>query len=242
MVKNVLILEDNRASMEMLVQLFEELEIHTNVYKAANLEEAYPIVHSQGIDLFVLDIVLDTSVLGDISGIKFAEELRKMEKYRFTPIIFITCLEDPELYAYRNIHSYGYLEKPFLVKETKKLLLDALKYKAMQEEDKNLYFRKDGILFSIKESEIVYVESKGHILGIHSKKDVLKIPYKTCKEMKEVLNAEKFVQCSRSVIVNRDYIRGIDRVNRYIILKDEMGNIDIGGKYGKELMELVEVW
>lgn len=241
MTKNVLILEDNSSSRDMLVQLIGELDIQTNVRATCNLEEAYLAVHESTIDLFLLDIVLDTSVQGDISGIKFAEELRKMEKYRFTPVIFITCLEDPQLYAYKNLHSYGYLEKPFLVNETKKLILEALKFHTMPEEDRNLYFRKDGILLSVRESEIVYAESKGHMLNIYSQKDVLRLPYKTCKELKTMLCDSKFVQCSRNVIVNIECIRGIDKANRILILKDGRGTIDIGEKYCKELMEMIKI-
>ena len=38
----------------------------------------------------------------DVSGIEFAQKIRTIEKYAFTPIIFTTSLEDPKLYAFTN--------------------------------------------------------------------------------------------------------------------------------------------
>ena len=45
----------------------------------------------------LLDIILDPRTSGDASGMKFADHIREVERYHFTPIIFITGLEDPSL-------------------------------------------------------------------------------------------------------------------------------------------------
>lgn len=67
--------------------------------------------------MFVVDIVLDIAMPNDASGIKFARDMRNLQQYKFTPIIFLTSLHDPEIYAYRELHCYGYVEKPFDPKE-----------------------------------------------------------------------------------------------------------------------------
>ena len=58
-----------------------------------------------------MDIILNISVPGDVVGIKFVENVRKIKKYEFTPSIFTTSLEDADLYAYAQLHYYRYFEK-----------------------------------------------------------------------------------------------------------------------------------
>lgn len=241
--KKVLIVEDDISSMNMLEKLVSEINMLAVCLKATNIDEAYRILHENVIDVFILDIILDTSVQGDVSGMKLAEEIRRIERYRFTPIIFISALSDPSCYAYTNIRSFKYIEKPFRLKETRKILREAMLFHTEPENDKYLYFRKDGILFSVKASDIVYIESKNHILYIHSEKEIIDVPYKTCKEMLEILDKRKFVKCNRSTIVNKDYIKTIDIVNRYIGIDDVngYGKLAIGGGYLKEIVGEINV-
>ena len=46
-----------------------------------------------------------------------------------------------------------------------------------------------------------------------------------------------FIQCSRSVVVNTDYIHNVDITNRVIQLKKQVGTVEIGIMYKKELRE-----
>ena len=83
------------------------------------------------------------------------------------------------------------------------------------------------------------MESVIHIMHIHlTNGEVLDIPYITCKRILE--EADTFgnlLPCARGVLVNRDYIYGIDLTNKYLMLKDNYGMITIGGKYKKKLLE-----
>lgn len=241
--KKVLIVEDDISSMNALEKMVKEINVLAVCFKASNLEHAYRFLHENVIDVFILDIILDTNAQGDVSGMKLAEEIRRIERYRFTPIIFISALSDPRYHAYTNIRSCMYIEKPFHIEETKSVLREAMFFDTEPEKDKHLYFRKDGILFSVKESEVVYIESKTHKLYIHSTRETISIPYKTCKGMTEILDSSKFVKCSRSTIVNKEYIKTIDVVNRYIGVNSDMGydKITISAKYLKDMLKDINV-
>lgn len=110
--------------------------------------------------------ILDTKNTGDISGIKFAQQLRKYEDYLFAPIIFSTCLEDPKLYVYRDLHSFGYLEKPVKMKEVIKQVKDALRYPGNNKKDEQVYWSKDRILYSFEIDKIIYLIRKSFIQEI----------------------------------------------------------------------------
>ena len=107
---SVLILEDNRQILNVLEELVMSVAEDEKVYATDNVGEAYKIAMETSIDVFLLDIILYTDKKGDTSGMQYAQSMRKLERYRFTPIIFITSLEDPEMYALRDLHAFGLLK------------------------------------------------------------------------------------------------------------------------------------
>ncbi len=241
MIKNILIVEDNKAALEMLRQIVEEIQMEINIYTALNSMEAYQKALQYTIDVFVIDIVLDSKQSGDVSGIEFAQKVRGIEKYQFTPMIFTTALMDPKLYAFTSIHSYAYLEKPYDSNKIKRIIERALEYTTEREKDRNLFFRRDGLLFAINISEIIYIENSAHSLTIQTTFEKLKMPYKSCKKLMEEIDCKDFIQCSRSTIVNMKYVQALDSVNRYFILKEDFMNLEIGTAYIKKVKEYFQV-
>ena len=228
--KNILILEDYEAHRNILMKILQEIE-GIRIYVATNKEEAYQIAIEKNIHLFLVDIILNTEIRGDVSGLNFVEAIRKIPKYVFVPLIFITSLEDPQLYAYKNLHCFGYIEKPFEPEYVKNLIKQALKFPDLKEEykeEKTVYFRVDGVIYAVKSNDIIYMENSKRQLKIFTAKETMIIPYKTCNQIMEEVGYENFIQCSRFTIVNKRYIQRIDYVNRYIKLKGVEKQIDIG--------------
>lgn len=235
--KTILILEDNKKILDTLVTAVREISEDVSVYPVQTLEMAYAIAFSKSIDLFLLDIILTTKYPGDISGFDFAQQVRKHEAYMFTPIIFITSLEDRKFYAYSEIHSYAYLEKPFSMLQLKELIKETLKFPGPKTCDKELYMRKDGILYQIKLKKVIYIECENHKLLIHMIDKFLEIPYYTIKKFLNEANAPYLFQCSRNTVVNRAYIDYVDIVNRYIRVKDLDILLDIGPGFVKKILQ-----
>lgn len=235
--KNVLVLEDNLDMLRLVEKIIKEIDETVNVYKVSTLPEAYQIALEHDIGLFLVDIMLDRSIRNDISGLVFVEKIRMIEQYAFVPIIFITSLVDPELHAYRNLHCYGYLEKPILVEEARKLIEQALKYKQQKKEEDTIFFRKDGVIYAVNKKDIIYIKSHAGKITIKTQKDELNIFYRNCKEMMKELDSNKFIQCNRATIVNREFIENVDCVNRIIKMTDGYGIIEIGATMKKSFME-----
>lgn len=235
--KNVLILEDDGTMLEAIGKIISEIEISTFVYKINTLTDAYQIAIEHDISLFIIDIIIDRSVRNDVSGLVFVENIRKIEKYAFVPVIFMTALTDPELHAYRQLHCYGYLGKPLVVEEAKKLIEEALKYSIPKNENSMLYTRKDGIIYAVKKSEIVYIKSHGGKIVIKTLKDELTVYYRNCRDMLKELDSDKYIQCNRSTIVNRDYIQNVDLINRVVKMKDDFGIVQLGKVMKKSFMD-----
>lgn len=85
MIKNVLIVEDNKAALTTLYKTVEELDIETKIFTASDSKEAYQKAIQYTIDVFIVDIILDTTINADVSGIEFSERIRRIEKYEFAP-------------------------------------------------------------------------------------------------------------------------------------------------------------
>lgn len=226
--RTVLLIEDNEKSREMLAKIVKNVDESLLIKSAGNIEEAYAAAMEYDIDLFLVDIILNPKDSGDVSGIRFADNIRKIKRYQYTPIVMITSLEDPKLYAYSDIHCYSYIEKPYDADKVAGIIYEALNFPKQKVINDNIFFRKDGILYKRKISEIVYIENSRNKRIIHSAGDDLELPYKPCREILAELNSDKFIQCSRYAIVNKDYIESIDTVNRFIKLKGRDEQIEIG--------------
>lgn len=233
--KNVLVVEDNVRSANLIKKIITSIDSSIKVYVAENSEAAYKYAMEKYIDVFILDIILDTKIQGDTSGIKFAKEMRSVEKYLFTPMIFMTSLEDPAMYAFRDLHCYGYLEKPFDTSKAEELIREALKYEISIKEDETIYFRKDKIIYPFKTSDIVFTCNNNHTMVVHHKNGTtLSIPYKTCSQLLNEVKSDCLMQCNRNTLVNKQYIKTVDLVNRYITLTNQE-RVEIGGTYLKKV-------
>lgn len=237
MKRNVLILEDKAEHMEALNKIVSGLAQDTKIFTASDVRTAYQIIMENHIHLFLVDIILCPERTGDVMGLQFAQETRKIKKYQFTPIIFITSLEDPKLYSYSQLHCYGYIEKPFSPDKVRKMVMKALEFPVEDDEERFVYFRKDGIVYAKQICDIVYIENIRRKVVVHCKNDILVIPYKTSEEILREMDSELFIQCSRYAIVNKRYIEEIDYVNRYIKLKYINEPVEIGAIMKNRLKE-----
>ena len=221
---------------DYLQKIVAEIDIKQQVFSFFDIKDAYQCALEKRIDLFVIDIILDTSVPGDSSGLKFVDRIRQIEKYKFTPVIFVTSLEDAKLYTYERLHCYSFIEKPFEPQKLKALVRECLDFSNDIELKKTLYFRKDGIILAVDREDIVYAESINHIMNIHTKQgDILKIPYITLKRLLEEADSADIIQCSRNTIINKAYIANVDIPNQIIRLHGDFGKVEIGIMYKKQL-------
>ena len=237
--KRILILEDNAAAVEHLKTLIGELSVKCEVYSTHELKVAYQYILDNAVDLFIIDIILDTSKPGDASGLKFVDNLRMIEKYAFIPVLFVTSLEDSKLYAYENLHCYSFIEKPFDSKVVKKTIEKCLRFPNKECEKKTLYFRKDGIIFAVELERVVYAECINHVMHIHvDNGEILKIPYITLKKLQSEVEGYSVIQCSRNTLVNMEFVQNADFTNRVIQLKDNHGRVEIGVMFKKNMKEI----
>jgi len=239
--KKVLILEDNRAVLCGLVKLVQEINNNLVAYAYTKAEDAIKCMLEYKIDLFLVDIILNTKIPGDTSGLQFAQKVRMIEQYKFTPLVFITSLEDSKFVTYEELHCYSFIEKPFEPERVKNVVRECLRFPGVISERKLLDFRKDGIVKLIMVDDVIYVESIDHNLHIHMiNGNVIKIPYVKLREFVKRTDRAYIMQCRRNTVINIHYVDNIDFSNNVIQFKNGQ-RVEIGITFKKGIKDILHV-
>lgn len=133
--KKILVLEDNPMTLGYITSLIQEIDTKNTIFECSDVKDAYQYALEKDIDLFIIDIILDTSRPGDSSGLKFVDGIRGIDRYAFTPVIFVTSLEDARLYTYEKLHCYSFIEKPFAPNMLKELVRQCLNFPSVEKKN-----------------------------------------------------------------------------------------------------------
>ena len=115
--KNVYVVEDNEKNMKLfraILKLIPDLKLHEESKGDLGLE----LIKSGEPDLIILDIQLP-----EMNGIEICNELRKMDKFKDTPIIAVTSFAmkgDKERILKAGFNQY--VSKPIKVQEFREIV------------------------------------------------------------------------------------------------------------------------
>lgn len=236
---HVLILEDDRASKEALEKILMEYSEDICVHAASSYEEAKGLLGQEiRYGLFLLDVNLGGENREDIGGILFAREVRERFCYTFTPVVMVTSVGAMEMQAYRELHCYQYIMKPFRPEQVKEVVRKVLEQER-QEEPPSVMVKRDGVSYQVRCSDIRYIEAVHRGVCLHLKDEDWKVPYVTLKQILMQVPEGMFLQCHRMFAVNRREVEYFDTVNRIVKLRDCADVIEIGVTYKAEIGRLV---
>lgn len=229
---HILLVEDEKSTVALLKQYVSEIEPNSEMAAYAEAANALRYAKNNPVDLFILDIQLL-----DYKGTSLAKQIRAMPEYKYAPIIFATALAGEELTAYREIRCYSFLIKPFSKAEFKNAFCDALEMsRQITPSPKTIRIEQKGFIFDYEIKNIVYIESFGKRVSIHTAKSVSALSEDTISgyslaKILELAGDMGIVQCHKSFLVNRNYIKKIDKSEGLIHLKNYSETIPIGNKY-----------
>lgn len=236
---HVLILEDDRASLKALEKILLDCSEDICVHAASSYSEAKSLLDRDiRYGLFLLDVNLSGENREDIGGILFAREIREKFCYTFTPVVMVTAIGALEMQAYRELHCYQYIMKPFLPEQVKEVVKKVLE-KEKQEEPPAIVVKRDGVNYQVKCGDIRYIEAIHRGVCLHLKNENWNIPYVTLKQILTKVPDNMFLQCHRIFAVNRREVEYYDTVNRIVKLKNCEDIIEIGVTYKSEIGRLV---
>ena len=208
----------------MKVLIAEDDDIHATTLRVMFLQMDYERIEivTNSIDLFACLptlqpdlLVLDVHIEGDLDGIQVAE--RVQETHPFVPVIFITSLQQKEVYARaKATKPYAFLNKPF----DEKVLMHTIEL-AFQQYEKNqeiqakllqhiympdsLMIKVEGVLKKVRFEDIGFIEAQDKYVYIITQKQKYLMRF-TMHELLEKLPSAMFEQVSRSYIINLSHI------------------------------------
>lgn len=231
----ILILEDSVDSLKALTIMVKKVSKDIVAVPVSSLEEAHQALENakEPFQAFLLDVNLDVSDTNDISGIVFGKEIRNKPQYAFTPIIMITSIVNLELQAYRELHCYQYIVKPYNESDIDAVIKKLL-FQMGESNEPFILVKKDGINYKIFCKDIIYIQAVPRGVSIVMNNSEMKVSYTSIKQLMEKLPEDRFLQCHRMCVINTDYLDYVDMVNRIIRLKNE-DEVEIGVTYKNDV-------
>ncbi len=235
----IMILEDGEENLEVLTAMVESVSKEIEVVPARSLEGALDVLQntSEPFRAFLLDINLDANDENDISGIEFARKVRAMRQYEFTPIVMVTSLAHLELQAYRELHCYQYIVKPFEKEAVQELIRKVLSHTRVVEEP-HIVVKSEGVNYKVFCKNIEYIKAIPRGVSIVMKKEELTVLYTSIKQLLEKLPHDMFLQCHRMYVVNMQEIDYVDTVNGLILMKNGH-TVEVGVTYKNDVRKRI---
>ncbi|MBU3218105.1 LytTR family DNA-binding domain-containing protein [Clostridium estertheticum] len=208
---NILIVEDDNIQKQNFIKMMQGIKENLIIYEAEDKADALKLSNENSIDIFYIDIFLKNS-----SGLDLAIDLRKIDKYEFSWIIFLTTHEEYITQAFKEVHCYDYILKPYdkdkLLAISNRIILHSCS-KTIIERKYAIFDLKEGIFIKIYVDEIIFIEVNSRTCTVHTKNGIYEIKGISLKRALELINNKAILQSHKSFAVNINFITKIVKLN-----------------------------
>ncbi|UZR98890.1 LytR/AlgR family response regulator transcription factor [Chondrinema litorale] len=226
---NVLIVEDEKKTAELLKELIEDQPDYlvVNICDSVESTVAYLKKHQQKLDLIFLDIQL-----ADSESFEIFDSVEVT-----TPVIFCTAFDEYVMQAFKS-NGVDYILKPFKESDILQALgkieklrnsltkgtLPPEQYKQFGNEkkefQKSFIVRYREVMFPISVDDIAFILLENEIVHIFNFKGEKFAIFKKLDEIENAVDNKQFFRINRQMIVNRNAIKEIvPYFNRKVIVQ-----------------------
>lgn len=216
---SVILVEDDYMQRELLKRILLSAYESVKIYEADSESSALDIIENNDINMFFIDISLKES-----SGLNLAIKIRSIPKYEFRQIIFLTTNVEYILQAFKQIHCYDYLLKPYNKDEIQAIFnkiisneissLDNRNDNLNQTVDREILINlKNGIYMEIKLADIIFIEIKVRNCEITTAHGVYISNNMSLKKILELIDCKDIIQSHRAFAINKNYICKIEKLD-----------------------------
>ena len=150
-------------------------------------------------------VLLDINLSSELTGMDVAKFLRKLDSH--VVLLFVTSLAQYAVEGY-EVSALDFMVKPVNYSTFKRKIERALSHCVRKQGEDIILNLLDGVSYRTSPSRIKYIEIQGHSIIIHSTEGNLEA-YGSLKQLESELDANQFVRCHRSFLVNLSYVRAI---------------------------------
>lgn len=202
----LLIVEDNeiiRNNLSHIISLnFSDIRVLT----ASTGKKAIEIMKEENIDIFFLDIELP-----DVTGLEVAQEIRSIDQYGFSFIVFITGYTFLLKEALQKYNCYNFIEKPFSeekIIETISKILKGLNREVVHVK-KYIKIENGTYLYKIYLEDVIYIEIQARVLKVHIYSGIISIQNVS---LQKVMTMVEKTGCDYLIMTHRSYIVNVDKI------------------------------
>lgn len=206
---NILLVEDERIQREALASIIKSNFVDVRIYEAASKNEAIKIINEKDIHLFFIDIQLK-----DSSGLDLAKKIRRYENHALTGIVFVTGELVHIIEAFKNIHCYDFIVKPYKEKDIIKIVdvfLNSTPLKNIKEGCYSFIDLDSNISVKLYHNDIIYIEYINKCCNIHTISGVYNVKRTSLVKVLKSLNNDEIIQTHRSFAINMKYVTEIEK-------------------------------
>lgn len=228
---NILLVDDELSILNKLKFDITSIVPDVEIDRTTSYNEAQELIQNKSYSIFFLDINLEEEDEKK-TGIELAYKIRSIEEYRFTPIVFITTINNKIEEALNKIHCVSYLTKPYTFEQ----LNSCLNHILTMPELEAIFTNRDvtGTLFKMKKNDIIYLTANKHTVFIYGVENTYELLHYSLDSFQEELG-ENFIRCHKSYIINKNKILGSYKTPPQLIT--QLGIIPIGRAYKKNIKE-----
>jgi Response regulator of the LytR/AlgR family len=219
---SIIIVEDDFMQREFLKKMILSINEFIEIYEADSENTALDIIEKYDINMFLIDISLKES-----SGLDLAMKIRKIDKYEFSQIIFLTTHREYITQAFMQTHCYDYIIKPYDQETVQAMLSRLIHYESGRLNNRNDNFNdcnkkndrkvsitlKNGIYALIKIDDIVFIEVKGRNCELNTINGVYEAQNTSFRKIMKLIDCKYIIQSHRAFAVNKNHICKIERIN-----------------------------
>lgn len=227
------VIDDEPEARFIMKHLLEQIPEAEHSFAAADAQSGLAAIAKLHPDIVFLDIEMP-----DISGMDLAAELNKQNIQ--THIVFVTAYDKYAIAAIK-LADFDYLLKPVDPVQLQ-AVFDKLNKKERQEAILNekldmllhqlqhpnrLRFNSRTGFLVIEPSEIIMVKADGNYSELQltdNRKETLTV---NMGHVEEMLDRKLFFKASRSLLINLQYVRRLDRKTRKLILKHKETSYEV---------------
>lgn len=203
----ILIVDDEKPTRDRLVEIAMDVNPNVDVLSAGTVDESLKIARENDIRVFFLDIRL----AGDEDGIELAKEIRKIKKYEFSMIVFVTSMADRRLEAFMDTHCYDFLVKDLVNDDELRESMRRMLVEYMKKDDKGkIVLDLGNSQRHLNYDDILCLEYKNRTVFIQTYEERIEYKHKSLKQFTKNL-ANCFVQVSKNMVVNMNNVDMIDK-------------------------------
>lgn len=216
---SIILVEDEPIQREILKTIIVSTYDSIKIYEADSERTALDIIKNNDINMFLIDIGLKES-----SGLDLAMNIRSIPKYEFRDLVFLTTHLDYMFQAFKRIHCYDYILKPYN-KYDVQAMLDKLINKEINnlnngknnfnEEDTNkeLVIKvRNSVFVRVKINDILFIEVTNKNCEVNTLNGIYTYNRISLKKILDLISCDYIVQSHRSFAINKNYVFKIERL------------------------------